>query len=244
MEPSPSEAGLPELPTFPSGMMPPPSKRVWRPFRVHKSRWFYRNGFLMMADFEVDPVSIDVSHLVRRNVASLYSSLVTRPTGQAVRLAIENVLAEAVGPISLSIIDLSQVTVIDFSCADEVVAKLLLRFLGEERPSEAFFIFRGLKELHRDPIEVVLERHALAAVAETESGAFELLGSTSRAEEKVWAALERRGGVGETDADDIIPLAGAREVLDALVGRRVVFHHPTTGQYSALSALLGEPAES
>ena len=40
-----------------------------------------------MPDFGVDPVSIDVGHLVRRNVASLYSSLVTRPTGQAVRLA-------------------------------------------------------------------------------------------------------------------------------------------------------------
>lgn len=197
-----------------------------------------------MPDFGIDPVSIDVGHLVRRNVASLYSSLLTRPTGQAVRLAIENVLAEETGRLALSVIDLSQVTIIDFSCADEVVAKLLLRFLGKERPSEAFFIFRGLKELHRDPIEVVLERHALAAVAETESGAFVLLGSTSRAEEKVWGALERRGGVGEAEADDIFPLPDARKVLDRLVVRRVAFHHPGTGHYSALSALLGEPAGS
>ena len=197
-----------------------------------------------MPDFGIDPVSIDVGHLVRRNVASLYSSLVTRPTGQAVRLAIENVLAEETGQLTLSVIDLSQVTIIDFSCADEVVAKLLLRFLGEERPREAFFIFRGLKELHRDPIEVVLERHALAAVAETDSGAFQLLGSTSWAEDEVWSALEKRGAVGEAEADGIVPVGGGKEVLDALVFRRVVFHHPTTGQYSALSALLGEPAGS
>jgi len=195
-----------------------------------------------MPDFGIDPVSIDVGHLVRRNVASLYSSLVTRPTGQAVRLAIENVLAEEKGKVTLSVIDLSQVTIIDFSCADEVVAKLLLRFLEEERPREAFFIFRGLKELHRDPIEVVLERHALAAVAETDSGAFQLLGPTSWAEEEVWGALQKMGAVGEAEADDIIPLGGGREILDALVIRRVVFHHPSSGRYSALSALLGEEA--
>ena len=197
-----------------------------------------------MPDFGIDPVSIDVGHLVRRNVASLYSSLVTRPTGQAVRLAIENVLAEETGQLTLSVIDLSQVTIIDFSCADEVVAKLLLRFLGKERPREAFFIFRGLKELHRDPIEVVLERHALAAVAETESGAFQLLGSTSWAEDEVWRALEKRGAVGEAEADSIVPVGGGKEVLETLVFRRVAFQHPTTGQYSALSALLGEPAGS
>ena len=53
----------------------------------------------------MDPVSIDVGRLVRKTGASLYSSLVTRPTGQAVRLAIETVLAEEVGPVSLSIIE-------------------------------------------------------------------------------------------------------------------------------------------
>ncbi len=143
-----------------------------------------------MPDFEVDPVSIDVGRLVRRNVASLYSSLVTRPTGQAVRLAIENVLAEETGPVSLSVIDLSQVTVIDFSCADEVVAKLLLRFLADDRPRDAFFVFRGIRELHRDPIEVVLKRQTLAAVSETESGAYEVIGSTSWKELEVWQALE------------------------------------------------------
>ena len=96
-----------------------------------------------MPDFGSDPVSIDVGRLVRRNVASLYSSLVTRPTGQAVRLAIENVLAEETGPISLSVIDLSQVTVIDFSCADEVVAKLLLRFLEEGSPEGSLLCLPG-----------------------------------------------------------------------------------------------------
>ena len=195
-----------------------------------------------MPDFGVDPVSIDVGHLVRRNVASLYSSLVTRPTGQAVRLAIENVLAEAVGPFSLSIIDLSQVTVIDFSCADEVVAKLLLRFLEDDRPRDAFFIFRGIQELHRDPIEVVLERQSLAAVSETESGSCELIGSTSREEKEVWAALEGKGAVSPDEVEGLVPKKGTDEVMEVLARRRIVFKNPLTGVFHALSHLLQAPA--
>ncbi len=195
-----------------------------------------------MPDFGVDPVSIDVGHLVRRNVASLYSSLVTRPTGQAVRLAIENVLAEAVGPISLSIIDLSQVTVIDFSCADEVVAKLLLRFLEEDRPRDAFFIFRGIQELHRDPIEVVLERQSLAAVSETEAGTCELIGSASWAEQEVWAALEGKGAVSPEEVEGLVSKEGAEEVMEGLARRRIVFKNPLTGVFHALSHLLQAPA--
>ena len=191
-----------------------------------------------MPDFEVDPVSIDVGRLVRRNVASLYSSLVTRPTGQAVRLAIENVLAEETGPVSLSVIDLSQVTVIDFSCADEVVAKLLLRFLADDRPRDAFFVFRGLRELHRDPIEVVLKRQTLAAVSETESGGYEVIGSTSWKELEVWQALEGRGRVKPGETHGLVPGNGADETLGLLVRRRLVFRNPLSGDYQALSDLL------
>ena len=191
-----------------------------------------------MPDFPVDPVSIDVGGLVRRNVASLYSSLVTRPTGQAVRLAIENVLAESTGLVSLSVIDLSQVTVIDFSCADEVVAKLLLRFLEEDRPREAFFVFRGIRELHRDPIEVVLHRQTLAAVSETESGAFELIGSATGRELEVWRALEGRGRVKPVEIHGLVPGNGAAETMGILVRRRLVFQNPLSGEYRALSDLL------
>jgi hypothetical protein len=195
-----------------------------------------------MPDFGIDPVSIDVGHLVRRNVASLYSSLVTRPTGQAVRLAIENVLAEESGPFSLSIIDLSQVTIIDFSCADEVVAKLLLRYLADERPKDAFFIFRGLKELHRGPIEVVLERQALATVAELEDGPFQLMGMVSGEEGQVWQTLEELGVLAEGDMESLLSTLEAKEALNSLVQRRLVFRNPLTGDFRSLSSLMRDLA--
>ena len=195
-----------------------------------------------MADKGVDPVSIDVGRLVRRNVASLYSSLVTRPTGQAVRMAIENVLADETGPVSLSVIDLSQVTVIDFSCADEVVAKLLMRYLAADRPKNAFFVFRGIQDLHRGPIEVVLERQSLMAVSETCSGSFELLGSYSEVEEGVWKALEGRGKAPFSEADGLHSDPGTAEVLVTLAQKRAVYRNAPAEEYQALSDLLKDLA--
>ena len=90
----------------------------------------------MSPDFGIDPIEIDVGTVLQRSVASLYSHLVTRPTGRAVRLAIESQLAEAERP-SVYMIDLSEVAILDFSCADEVVAKLLLRYVEADRPAEA-----------------------------------------------------------------------------------------------------------
>lgn len=188
------------------------------------------------------PVSIDVGRLVRRNVASLYSSLVTRPTGQAVRLAIENLLAEETGPVSLSVIDLSQVTVMDFSCADEVVAKLLLRFLTDERPREAYFLFRGVRELHRDPMEAVLERHALAAVAETRTGVFELLGQVGTEGMRVWAEVEARERIPRPKEGVLPGEPRTSMVLRDLLHRRVLFQNPATLEIQSLSSLLRETA--
>ena len=77
-----------------------------------------------------DSISIDVGEVLQRSVASLYSSLVTRPTGRAVRMAIETQLQGA-GSLSISLIDFSEVGIIDYSCADKVVAKLLRQQLAD-----------------------------------------------------------------------------------------------------------------
>ena len=115
---------------------------------------------------------IDVSSVLRQTVScELYSNLVTRPTGDAVRTQIEALLADS-RERSLTVIDFSHVGMIDFSCADEVIAKLLLRYANAERTDrEAYFLFRGVTDDHWDAIETVLERHGLALVLETDEGA-------------------------------------------------------------------------
>src|SRR5262249_58578331 len=97
---------------------------------------------------------IDVSSVLRQTLAcDLYSNLVTRPTGAAVRGQIELLLGESSDARAYAVIDFSQVSMIDFSCADEVVAKLLMRYAADDSPQEAYFLFRGVNEYHRDAIE-------------------------------------------------------------------------------------------
>ncbi len=128
---------------------------------------------------------------LRTSVAMLYSNLVTRPTGKAIRGAIEEQIQDGPGPC-VSILDFSQVGVIDFSCADEVIAKLLEKYRRADRPSEAYFVLQGVSEHHREPIETVLRRHNLLLVA-VESGRPALWGPAPSRLRMVWDWLDRSG---------------------------------------------------
>lgn len=189
-----------------------------------------------MTDVPLDPIAIDVGDLVQRTMATLYSHLVTRQTGRAVRMAIETQLAE-LGERSLSLIDLSEVTVLDFSCADEVVAKLLQHFAHDEH-AQAWFVFRGVLEPHRDQVEVVLHRQGLAAVAEVERGRFALLGDRTDAQDAAWSVLEERGLVAREEVAIHFPEPEMRVALGELVHRRLAFVSPISGRYHALSRLI------
>jgi hypothetical protein len=167
---------------------------------------------------------IDVSSVLRQTVScELYSNLVTRPTGAAVRTQIEALLADS-RERSLTVIDFSHVGMIDFSCADEVIAKLLLRYAGAERTErEAYFLFRGVTDDHWDAIETVLERHALALVLETDDGA-RVVGTVNDGERVAWETVYQ---LGRTAPADLASALGAEEshaeaVLDALHRRRLV----------------------
>ena len=135
---------------------------------------------------------IDLSTVLRQTVScELYSNLVTRPTGAAVRTEIERLVAE-MRERSLAIIDFSHVSILDFSCADEVVAKLLLRYCDDRPPHDAYFLFRGLTDDHWDAIEAVLERHGLALAIEREDGVH-VVGVLPEAERRAWETLDRVG---------------------------------------------------
>mgnify|MGYP001040009987 CR=1 FL=1 len=187
----------------------------------------------------VVPFRIDLSTLVRRSVASLYSHLVTRPTGQALRLGIESQICELRTPC-VSVLDFSQVAVLDYSCADETVAKLILRFRKEDRPADAFFLARGVSEHHRDTLEAVLDRHGLLLVAEVEGEGRTLLGPVGDLERAAWEALEHRGSAAAAHlADDLTaPEPAISEALASLADHRVVLRRGSPETYYALTPLL------
>jgi len=183
-----------------------------------------------------DPIAIDVGQVLQRSVTSLYSSLVTRPTGRAVRMAIETQLQGA-ARLSISLIDFSEVGIIDFSCADEVVAKLLQQYLQDEA-RDALFVFRGVREPHHAQVEGVLERQALAAVVEVAPDQFGLVGTCSDRERGVWERLEHEGSVEAQAVAQIVADEEDEEALESLLARGLAFRSPHSGRVHALSRLV------
>jgi hypothetical protein len=181
---------------------------------------------------------IDVSSVLRQTLAcDLYSNLVTRTTGAAVRTQIEQLVSES-RERALTVIDFSQVSMIDFSCADEIVAKLLMRYASDDAPQDAYFVFRGVSDDHWDAIETVLERHGLALVLEHD-GRVRVVGVLSDEERRAWEAIYR---LGPADASDVAIESGSdtarvREALDALCRRRLVMQ--IDGQYVAVGDRRG-----
>lgn len=124
---------------------------------------------------------------------SLYSYLITRPTGRAVRRGIEKTLADFDRHV-LTVLDLRNVQLIDFSCADEVVAKLIVRpDTDADAHGQRFFLFRGVAEHHMGPIESTLTRQGLAIAAESLEGRPLLLGAIDPLAALAWHEVWKMG---------------------------------------------------
>ena len=181
---------------------------------------------------------IDLSSVLRQTVScELYSNLVTRPTGAAVRGAIERILAETEGH-ALTVIDLSQVSMIDFSCADEVIAKLVIRYAADDAPGEVYFVFKGIGDDHWVAVEAVLQCHGLTVVLETKDG-FALAGPVTEHEVRAWEAVRLLGtapalAVAQETATDP---AETERTLDDLWRRRVLVK--LGGEYAAVGPYDG-----
>lgn len=130
---------------------------------------------------------IRVELVLRETLRTPYRDLVTRPTGRAVRHSIQTALATE--PASLTRLDFSSVGLVDFSCADEVVAKLLL-----DAPEGTYLLLEGLTEEQLVAIEYVLDRQALAAlVRDPNTGRAWPVGRVGADLQTAFAHLQRLG---------------------------------------------------
>lgn len=109
---------------------------------------------------------IKIQEVLQQSISGLYTDLVTRPTGRAVRENIERDLLSD----TIAVMDFTGVGCLDYSCADEIVAKLL-------RATVRVLLLRGTSDSHREAIEPVLVGHGLAAVLERPDGTLEVLGA-------------------------------------------------------------------
>lgn len=128
--------------------------------------------------------TIAVARVLREAVASPYPNLVTRPTGAAVRARIEDALA-AVGA-SGALLDFSDVELLDLSCADEIVAKLM-------RGAPRTVALRGLHEDLWEAVDEVLRRQGLAVVIVPDVDPPALLGAVTADQRIAFDHLSRSG---------------------------------------------------
>jgi len=169
---------------------------------------------------------IDLKDVLARTVSSVYGDLVTRRTGEAVRSGIEAMLP---ANDETAVIDFGTVRLMDMSCADEIVGKLLLTH-GPAR----YFLLVGVHAAHEDALLPVLERHHLAVVAEDRTGAMKVLGSLPEPARLAWGYLARSGPAEPDEIATGLALTPdvTRDALRTLCERRVV--RERGGHYQAL----------
>jgi hypothetical protein len=172
--------------------------------------------------------TIRIGHLLRETVTTPYRNLVTRPTGVAVRNRIQQALAGS--GCHTAFLDFSDIELLDLSCADEIVAKLLLA----DAPPARFVVLRGLREDQHEAIEHVLTHHrlAIAAVPHGDGGP-RLLGWVTSDARAAFACICDRGPLGASELARSLGWSDPRaaEAVEALALHRLVrpdgiLYHP------------------
>jgi len=165
--------------------------------------------------------TIRIGTLLRETVASPYRNLVTRPNGAAIRNRIQAALAHS--DCHTALLDFSDIELLDLSCADEVVAKLLL---DDGERGVRFVVLSGLREDQHEAIEHVLTTHRLAVAAMPcgEHPAPRLLGWVTADARAAFAFLCERGALLAAELASALdwPAARAEEALEALAVHRLV----------------------
>jgi hypothetical protein len=165
--------------------------------------------------------TIRIGTLLRETVAAPYRNLVTRPTGAAIRNRIQAALAHS--DCHTALLDFSDIELLDLSCADEVVAKLLL---DDGQRGVQFVVLCGLREDQHEAIEHVLTTHRLAVAAMpcAEHPAPRLLGWVTADARAAFAFLCERGSLLAAELAGALdwPAPRAEEALEALALHRLV----------------------
>ncbi|MCL4477176.1 MAG: DUF4325 domain-containing protein [Nitrospirae bacterium] len=131
--------------------------------------------------------------LLKEELKNGFSDLVTRQSGQVIRERIERDIAQEKDG-SIIALDFSKIGVVDYSCADEIVAKLISRLLSGEY-GDKYIVLTGLNENQKENIEVALERKDLAVMAEMRDGSRVLIGSLNNYLQKTLDLILEKGKI-------------------------------------------------
>ncbi len=102
------------------------------------------------------------------------SNLVTRETGKMIREALEGMLEKEPNG-AIVVLDFERIGIIDYSCADEIMAKLITRLNAGEY-GDKYIIMKVSNPTQKENIEVALERKKLAALSFGGDNSYQVLG--------------------------------------------------------------------
>lgn len=149
-------------------------------------------------------ISCNLKNILEHELLNRSSDLVTRQSGQNIRNRIErDIEKEKDGEVIA--LDFSNIGIIDYSCADEIIAKLISRLLGGEY-GEKYIILTGLNENQKENIEVALERKELAVPARMEDGRQILIGSLNNYLRETLDFIMKKGKITAKDLSDALKL--------------------------------------
>ncbi len=117
---------------------------------------------------------LKLGNVVKQELKNGSANLVTRETGRIILDRIEREIRE-IGKSETLVLDFSDIKVIDYSCADEVIAKLITRLKGDEY-GDKYVTLQNLSPSQKENIHVALEKKGLAILAVDASKKWEIIG--------------------------------------------------------------------
>lgn len=149
-------------------------------------------------------ITYNLYKILKEELKNGSSDLVTRPSGQVIRNRIErDIENEKDGEVIA--LDFSKIGIVDYSCADEIVAKLISRLQSGEY-GEKYIVLTGLNENQKENIEVALERKDLAIIVQMKNGKKILLGNLNNYLKETLNLILKKGKITASDLSEYLKL--------------------------------------
>ena len=146
---------------------------------------------------------IIIKKVIQEEFSRDIQDLLTRPTGQKIMERLEKEIATSAEHSKIAL-DFTGVGVIDYSCADEFIAKLVSRLLANEY-GDRYILLKNLSTTQRENIQVALERKNLAALEEDHSG-WRIIGMINNYLQKTLEIVMEKGSMSSSELAEILKL--------------------------------------
>jgi len=146
---------------------------------------------------------INLKNIIQEEFQRNIQDLLTRQTGQKIMDRLEREINNTRDNTTV-VLDFAGVGVIDYSCADEVIAKLVSRLQSNEY-GERYLVLKNLTGQQRENIQVALERKNLATL-EDDGGNWRVVGLINNYLQKTLEIVMEKKAMSSSELSQILNL--------------------------------------